>query len=240
MQAGVIGLPDYDFGTVESFAETEQISEHESLTACLEVRRTDSTGDFTFQTGRAAIQELENEEKITIDPEEGSISVSENVNEVKTKYTEFVLVPGEFVAVTSGRGSFAFSMISGQTDTATIKRAGIDLNDFEESYVGEARPESASAWQVGFYGNTGTAEKGAIYGDGVRSDPDLGKVVDRLPKNQIGLDIKEEEGEDDGIRMTATESGYVEVYQPNNYDPEDFAEFVLDHVIPHAKRKEET
>ncbi|MFD1645564.1 hypothetical protein [Haloarchaeobius litoreus] len=235
MRAGVIGLPDFEFEPVESFSDTKKISEDTTLTACLEVRRTDTTSGVTFQTGRAALQELGSEEQVRIDQSDNSISVSENANTVKTKYTEFVLVPNEFVAVSNGGGTFAFEMIAGQTDAARISRAKINLDDLVRSYEDDKRPESAKTWQVGFYGNSGEAEKGTVYGDGIFSDRELGDVVAKLPKNQIGLIIKSD-GEED-INMTATESGYVEVYQPSSYDAAEYADFILNHIIQHAEQR---
>ena len=235
MKAGILGVPDHNFGPIESYSETTVVDAERDLTACLEVRSTKDTGEFVHQTGRAAIQELSSDERVSIKTDENSISVSEDIDVVKTKYTEFVLVPSEFVAVSSSSGKFAFNLISSQTDTATISPAEIDLNRFIESYAGESRSESASSWQVGFYGNSGSAEKGVVYGDSVYSDSELGGIIERLPKSQIGLDIEGEEN----IRMTATESGYVDIYGPSNYDSEEFVQFILDHVLSHTSEKVE-
>jgi len=233
MRAGVLGLPDTDFNPIESYTDTTQVDDHTELTACLEVRQTVEQDGVTVQSGRAALQELDTEESVDIDPETNNISVSERVDVVKTKYTEFVLVPGSFVAVSSGSGTFAFQLISSATASATIRKAEIDLDSFLRSYEGSSRSEEAETWQVGFYGNTGNAEKGTLYGDSVFGDSELGDVVHQLPKNQIGLDI--EAGEED-IKMTASESGYVEVYQPSNYDSTDYSEFILDHVLHHSEQ----
>ncbi|MBP1986027.1 hypothetical protein [Halolamina salifodinae] len=232
MRAGVIGLPDEDFDPIESYTETTQVDEHTELTACLEVRQTTERDGITVQTGRAAIQELDTEEQVNIDPETDNISVSERVDVVKTKYTEFLLVPGSFVTVSAGSGTFAFQLISGATTSATVRRAEIDLDSFLRSYEGASRAEEAETWQVGFYGNTGNAEKGTIYGDGVFDDTELGSVVHQLPKNQIGLNIQSKE---EDIKMTASKSGYVEVYQPSNYDSVEFSQFILDQVLQHAE-----
>jgi len=230
MKAGVIGLPDYDFGPIESYTSERQVDEETKLTVCLEIRDTNETErGYILQKGRAAIQELGTETRIRIDEKNDSINVVEDTNVVNTKYTEFVLVPGEFVAVESGNGVFAFRTIAAQTDAAKIKRANIDLDSLAASYEIESS-ESAIPWQLGFYGSGGSAEKGVLYGDDVISDAEFGKLVANLPKNQLGLEIDDEEG----IKMTATESGYVQVYQPSNYDSKDFSEFVLDHILPHA------
>lgn len=235
MKSGVIGLPDFDFGPIKSFSEQHQVNEDTSLQACLEVRRTDEAdAGFTFQTGRAALQALESEEQVRINQSDNSINVVEDANVVKTNYTEFIIVPGEFVAVRSGNGTFAFQLISGQTDAATIKRAEIDLTGLANSYEDESRAESATPWQVGFYGNSGGADKGTLYGNNVFTDSDFGEYIRDLPKNQLGLEL---DNGKDSIKMTAAESGYVEVYQPSNYDSEEFAEFIINHILQHTDRR---
>jgi len=238
MRAGIIGIPDYDFGPVDSTIETNNVGD-ETLRACLEVRNTqeDAFGGYTLQTGRAAIEELETEERISIRENAASVTAREE-SVTRTKYTEFALVPGEFAAVESGRGAFAFDLIGGETDVASIKRGEIDLMSFADSFEGDSRPENAQPWQVGFYGNAGGAEKGVVYGDGVFDDRDLGEVLKQCPKNQLGLIIEPEDDEE--IQMTATRSGYVEVYQPSNYDALDFSEFVIEYVLPHVESRSES
>ena len=234
MRAGKLGIPDYDFEPIESFSEVMPVDESQELTACLEVRRTDEVNGVVFQEGRAAIQEFTSQDRVEIDTESDSISVSENTNIVETNYTEFVLVPGAFVAVDSSSGTFAFNLISNQTDAATISPATIDLNGFANSYNGQSGKGTATPWQVGFYGNSGQTEKGTVYGDDIFDDSTIGTLAQRLPKNQLGLDMQLE---NENIRITVTESGYVEIYQPSNYDSKEFTEFILEHLLEHTDQK---
>jgi len=36
------------------------------------------------------------------------------------------------------------------------------------------------------------------------------------------------------MKYNVTESGYVEIYQPSNYEEAEFAEFVVEDVLNHA------
>ncbi|AZQ14517.1 hypothetical protein DOS48_06545 [Halorubrum sp. PV6] len=63
-----------------------------------------------------------------------------------------------------------------------------------------------------------------MYGENVFSDDEIGEVLERSQLNQLGLQF-----ERDGqiIKTTMSESGYVEIYQPSNFESEDYAEFIL-------------
>lgn len=228
MKAGVIGVPDYDFDEISSFSSTKQEGDTE-LEACLEVRQTeyDAFDGYTVQTGRAAREEIVQSDQVSI--EGGSISVGET-DTVETRYTDFVAVPGEVVAVANGRGTFAYDMIASQTAAATISRAEIRLDRFADT-MDDLSETPPVPWQVGFYGRSGEAEKGVIYGDLVLEDGNFGSELQKAPKNQLGLIVDT----DDNIKLTVTSSGYIEIYQPSNYDAIDFSEFIVNHVIPNLE-----
>lgn len=221
MKAGVIGLPEGDFGTIESFEQ--QISEDPELSQCIEVQRTQTTDNgLTVQKGRAATQQLDEQESVEI--VDGSIRVQSRSQPV-TKYTEFVAVPGRFIAVSNGGGTFAFDLLGANT---AIERAEIDLDSYFETQQAE---NDATPWKAGFYGHLGNAEKGVVYGEGVLDDSDFGGAVASSQKNQIGLSYSQG---DELMKVSVTESGYVEVYQPSNYEESEFAEFVVEDVLEHA------
>lgn len=225
MKAGIIGLPSGDFDDIESVVKTETESGYE-LTDCIEVRQrgtSDSGHDVVI--GRAASEQIDEEQQIEIT--DGSISVVERP-EVKKRYTDFISVPGEFVVVSSGQGAFAFDLIGKQVNRY-IERANINLEGFYNSL------DDVSPWQVGFYGHQGNADTGVVYGDAVLDDSDFGGLLAGMEKNQIGLDYPRN-GE--MIKMTASQSGYVEIYQPGNYDALDFADYIIEDVLPYARVNE--
>jgi hypothetical protein len=221
MKAGVIGLAKDDVAPIESFEQ--QISEDPELYQCVEVQRTQNTDSgLTVQKGRAAAQRLD--EKETVEIVNGSIRV-QNQSQPVTKYTDFVAVPGHFVAVSNGSGTFAFDLLGNEV---AIERANIDLDGYFEAHQDE---HDATPWKAGFYGHLGNAEKGVVYGEGVLEDSDFGRAVDSSQKNQLGLSYSQGE---ELIKVNVTESGYLEVYQPSNYEEAEFAEFVVEEVLNHA------
>jgi len=224
MKAGLIGLVDGEIDSIESFSRTTENRGYE-LREALEIRQTftDLSGDLIGHSGRAAVQRVVENEDVEIGSE-GDITVGETP-EVTTLYSEFLIVPNEFVAVGSGSGSFVFDLIGSYTDT-TVQEAEINLKSYSQT-----RPE-ANPWKIGFYGKQGNAENGVVHGDGLLDDDDLGEILIDTATNQLGLEF-----EKDGVvfKVFITESGYVEVYQPSNLDSAEYLNFVSSEVMPHAK-----
>ena len=226
MKSGVIGLVDGNGQELESFEKTNEQND-ENLKACVEILRTQTSDhdNSTIQFGRAVIEKPTTQDSIDI--VDGSINVSESTS-IETLYTEFVFVPGEFAVVSNGSGTFAFDLFTTNLPGVNVDRGKIDLNPHVES-VPEGVP-----WQVGFYGNVGEAKKGTIYGDNVLRDERMGPVVESSQKNQISLTI--EDGSET-IKYTITESGYIEIYQPSNYEEQEFTAFIQDHVLPYTYKE---
>lgn len=226
MKSGVIGLVDGDGQELESFEEVNKQGD-ETLKACVEVLRSQvvDNSSSTVQFGRAAIEKPTTQDSINI--VEGSISVSEDTS-IETLYTEFIFIPGEFAVVSNGAGTFAFDLFTTHLPGVDVDRGTIDLNPHVES-VPQGVP-----WQVGFYGNLGEAEKGTVYGDNVLRDERMGPLIESSQKNQIGLTI--EDGSET-IKYTITESGYIEIFQPSNYDEQEFTAFIQDYVLPYTYKE---
>lgn len=224
MKGGVLGLVKGNSKQIDSFENTKEIA-GESFSACAEVLRTHSNviKGSDLQVGRAAIQKPSTKDSIKIN--DGSISVSES-KITDTIYTDFVYVPGEFAAVNSGSGTFAFDLLTNNIPGCEIERAEINLNQ----YLKES--PDVTPWQVGFYGNFGDAEKGTVYGDNLLHDEEIGAVIESSNKNQLGLTLTDG-GKD--IKFKMTESGYVEVYQPSNYEEEEFSTFLIENIIPYSE-----
>lgn len=221
MRGGVIGIVDGDFDEIEPFSEKFSQDDKE-LSRCVEIRQKKVTENgIPVQTGRVATQRIDKQETVEIN--DGQISVYETP-EVATLYTEFVTVPGEFVAVSSGTGVFAFDTIGRRTNT-NIERVELDLDSYADT-----RPE-ANPWKIGFYGHLGEANNGVVHGSSVLDDSDFGDVLQDTKKNQLGLEFTRGS---ELMKVMMAESGYVEVYQPSNYDSVEYAEFVIDEVLAHA------
>lgn len=221
MKAGVLGIVRDDFEVVDSFSETVERNDRE-LERVLDVRRVFSlpSGEIAFE-GRAAVERVV--ERTTTELDFGEVRVEETPQtEVRT--TELVGVPGEFVVVGSGKGTFAFDLVSRDTG-ADIERASLDLNGFLDSQA------DAEPWRAGFYDNDGNCENGVLHGSDLLDDADLGGILRDAELNQLGLDCSYD---DRSLKMTASESGYVEVYRPSEFDTEDFLQYLLEAVVPHA------
>jgi hypothetical protein len=222
MRAGVLGVVDGSFQMVDSYAETVTEGDHE-LERRLEIDRVFSlpSGGMAFE-GRAAAERRVSEREATI--EDDGIAVSEGTN-VVTEFTEFAGIPGEFVAVGSGKGTFAFDLVGAETNT-TIERATLGLERVLDDH-GDARP-----WRVGVSGNGDGAVNGTFHGQDLRASRDLPALLDGATLTQLGLAY----GRDgDDLKMTAARSGYVEVYQPSSYDAEAYLEYVRDEVLDHVE-----
>lgn len=224
MKAGVIGIPDGDFGTVESYQESVTIDNYE-LERCVEVQYSQQIDGMTVQKGRVALESLEEQDRIEII--DGTIRVQNRTQPV-TKYTEFVLIPGKFVAVSSGGGTFAFDLIGSQVGVE-INRTELDLNGY---FNAQKEKYDVVPWKAGFYGHLGKAENGVVYGESVLEDVDFGNAIADSQMNQIGLSYSRR---DEILKVNVTESGYVEIYQPDNYEEGEFAEFVIEEILAHTE-----
>lgn len=215
-------MVDGSFQMVDSYAETVTEGDHD-LERRLEIDRVFSlpSGGMAFE-GRAAAERLVSEREAAI--EDDGIAVTEGET-VTTEFTEFVGIPGEFVAVGSGRGAFAFDLVGAETNT-DIERATLGLEGVLDDH-GDATP-----WRVGVSGNGDGAVNGTFHGADLRASRDLDALLADATLTQLGL-AYDHDGDD--LKMTASRSGYVELYQPSSYDAEQYLEYVRDEVLPHVE-----
>ncbi|MFB6107129.1 MAG: hypothetical protein ABEJ70_09175 [Halobacteriaceae archaeon] len=221
MKAGVLAVVDGSFTAVDSFVETVT-DDGVDLERCLTIDRVFSlpSGEMAF-AGRAAADRLATGSTTSI--VDGDIVVSEEARPV-TRHTAFVGVPGEFVAVDSTRGTFALDLIADDTGT-DIARATLDLDAFYEAH------EAATPWKAGFEGVGDDDVNGVFHGADLRTDHDLQGILDRSRLTQVGLTYGY--GGDE-VKMTASRSGYVEVYRPTAFDSAAYLEYLIDEVVPHV------
>jgi len=225
MKGGIIGLIDGEMGQIDNFRKS-RIEGEQTLTSGVDIfRNFELEGGETGYYGCAATEKLQETEDVYIS--DSRISTGGDVQPVG-KYTEFIAVPNHFILIESGKGSFAFGLLGREHDVL-IDRAKINLS----SFYNNLEADTIDLWKLGFQGHGGQAENGVVYGQNVVDDSDIGGLLQKTDKNQIGLEYSKE---GDYVKMTATRSGYVEVYQPSNYEPEDFAQYVLNNVIDHSSR----
>jgi hypothetical protein len=219
MQSGVIGSVNGSFEKITSTASTYERNGADYKT-CIEVTDTFTLSNGKIgQIGQVARQKPEMIEEAFIT--DSSIQIGEKESE-KTQYTSFISLSGENVIVNSGGGTFAYDIIGRETGTV-IERAGLSLDEFHKQHP------QADYWQAGFYNKGSDAENGAIYGSSVFDDSDLGSVLQSSELNQIGTQYAYDDNE--LIKISITESGYIDVHQPD-FTGESFLEYFQDDISP--------
>jgi hypothetical protein len=221
MQAGVIGVVDGTFDVVDSFSETVVEGEQE-LERCLDVERVFSlsTGDTAF-AGHAAREYRQERESARIT--NGGVDVVAEPR-TTTRHTSFVGVPGEFVVTGSGKGTFAFDLIAQDTNTS-IDRSEVDLDAFYE------RRGDGATWKAGFAGEDGDGVSGVLHGEDLRESHDLESLLDGAHLNQLGLTYDEDGAGE--VKLSASRSGYVELYQPGDLDSKAYLAYLQREIVPH-------
>lgn len=196
--------------------------EFDELQHCIQIRNQITLPDGRkAQAGRAAIEDTT--ERETVEIRDGMISAYDR-REKTTLYTEFVYLPGRFIAASTSRGSFVFHLIEEQANISA-NRIQFDLNEFLNDH------RDAVPWKVGFYGRVGNAENGVVHGSELLRDSDIGDILNSANKNQIGLEYNYS---GHLVKMFLTEGGYSEIYQPSNFDTGEFAQFVSDELLEYA------
>jgi len=216
MKAGVLGVVDGTFTVVDSFTEAVTEDGHE-LERCLTIDRVFSlpSGEMAFE-GRAAADAIATETATTI--ETGDIYVDERERTV-TRFAEFVGIPGSSSSSTAVTGPSRSISSGGRRTRASSGRRSISTSS--------SRPGRSDAVESWFYGPAETDVNGVFHGADLRDE--MGDVLETSSLNQIGLSY-EHDGDD--VKMTATRSGYVELYRPASFDSAEFLEYIRDEILP--------
>jgi hypothetical protein len=222
MKAGVLGVVDGRFTAVDSFTETVTVGDRD-LERCLAIDRVFSlpTGDMGFE-GRAAAERAVTRETASI---EGDDIAVDETTETVTEFVSFCGVPGEFVVVENGGGTFAFDLVGQDTGT-DIARATLDLDGFYDAH------DPTAVWKTGFFGGGEAATNGVFHGDDLRETHDLDGLLADARLNQLGLGYRRD---GDDVKMWASRSGYVQVYRPSEYDTGDYLAYLASEVVPHVE-----
>ncbi|WP_435552606.1 hypothetical protein [Natrinema sp. CGMCC1.2065] len=232
MNSGVIYLAESDKELPEIREQVTLPDNHdyENLLEAVEVERNVELDSYSqnAQQGTIAAERVIETDDTRINED----SISEYTIEEKTVVsTDFLHFPGKFFAVSSSSGNFAIDVVNQHTG-ASIANSKVNIEGFIEQKLDQQI--DIDPWKIGFYGKHGSIENGVVHGDSVLKDEDIGDVLDIADKNQIGLDY-EYSGEQ--IRMFASESGYIEVYQPNDFTSSQFCEYVDNEILPVLKRE---
>ena len=188
MQSGIVfSIESRNDAKLNQIRETVSLPdevEEDHLKLGLDIVNTAETADGReAQIGQAASEQLSESETIRINESGISRYVSEDVT---AQYTEFVSLPGSFVAVDSRAGGFAIDLINKYTPVQA-RPSKLDLEEYLTNLKAE-KAESLDTWKIGFYGGHGLADNGVVHGSSLLNDGDLGDILDSNRKNQLGIE----------------------------------------------------
>lgn len=218
MKAGILGLLNSAETTIDQVHGTAS-RDGQEYQYCIQPDETLHPDRLSkpVQTGEAALEMPEQVEQKIID--DGDI-VEESRTRTRTKHTNWILIPDEIAVVENSEGQFFFDLLSAEYNYEA-NRAKLDLTSMRSDY------SETDLWQAGFYDRLGTAQKGVVYGEDVLDDDDIGGPLKDAQINQLGFEY-EYNGEQ--MKLTLTESGYVEIYLPSEFDSGEFATYLKEEI----------
>lgn len=221
MQRGIIGCGSGAFKRIEPvrkacFRDSEELIDQVDVTG---VRRTPDGLDIN--QGVAATQTIDVAKSVSLDGD--SISVRDE-RTIATRHTNFLAVPGEFVVVDSKRGRFLFELLSDELEV-DISTATVNLDELLATHT------DASAWKVGYFDRDDPSQNGVAHGQSILAAAEYADRLAGTEKNQLGLHLSYDGRE---YKLFVTRSGYLDIYQPRDLDPVEFAEFIQNVVLPNV------
>lgn len=205
MNDGIIAVARDDFDTIDGFNTSYEERDFE-LNECVDVtNQSNVNGEIEYQIGRALIEDTQ---KVSVPYVEDGEIKSEKQWQKVVNTTDFIIAPGSFVIVTDTSGKFFFDIMEDITDTS-FSRPTIDLDSYAQTRSG------GNPWMYGFDNAGGNAEKGVVYGENVVEDPDMGEVLERSDKNQLGLQFSYSGNR---VKMSISANGYVRIIEPGASD----------------------
>ena len=228
MKSGSVAVAKGDLASIESTTYTVEEQGFE-VTLSLDIKHsvTDLSGEVVARQGIAAQQEVTEGTDVEVG-DDGSIAVG-SIPQLVWNTTEFLISPEGFIITDTGSGQFLYDILKAEFGVEA-ERASINLRSLQNEF--EDQDRSVEPWKVGFYGREANADNGVVHGVDVLNDDRLGNILAGTAMNQLGLVFDR-----DGFRMKVfvTESGYVEVYQPSDFDTTSFVDWVSEEVIPHVR-----
>lgn len=221
MNAGKLSTVDSDSNDLESFYNELSGGDtpFDSFAETLIVEdRIDIENGNTAYTGQAALEQIDEvyNQEIT---ESGEIKKEKELQKT-VNITEFLFVPDLVLLIDNSAGDFLYPMLNRNTDHSVFE-AEIDLH----GYLSEL--EDVQHWKIGFEQRTDGAENGVLHGHQVLNDSEIGDILGKANKNQVGV---EHPIEGDSAKVFATKSGYLEIYQPD-MSIREFVEYIENNLI---------
>lgn len=183
---------------------------------------TDHEKFYPLLGGRAAWKERSEEETLTIT---GGGDVRREPEVVETVHVgRWAIVPGEVAVVEKDPICWYLSAALPGVD---VEASELDLREFADEHP------DARQWQTGFAGRPvgEGANKGALYGNQIEEDPDLGGDLARTPLNELGVEYLYGT---DQCKAYLAASGYVAAYV-DGWDSHEFLPWVIEEVAPYME-----
>ncbi|WP_226039075.1 hypothetical protein [Natrinema sp. DC36] len=229
MKSGSIAISNGSVEEIDSCTNTVDKHGFEAI-ECIDIREsiTDLSGNTLAFKGVAAEQYLKDGKSISISEESDSISVIEGAD-LAWRYTDLLIIPDDILVLGSSSADFVFEIIRSNFGI-NFERAEIDLQAYRKTVEDEY--SDVEPWKIGFYGREGNADNGVIHGNNLLDDSDIGEILSHNATNQIGLNFSR-----DGKQMKTfvTESGYVDIYQPSDYESGQFVNYLKEDIRPYLR-----
>ncbi|AKU06522.1 hypothetical protein [Haloferax gibbonsii] len=226
MKKGKIAITEAQISDIDtSVFPTERSKNGKNIKKSLKLgkTKTDLSGNEVTR-GRAAVEDAVEEQGFRIN-DDGDIEADEPIVQVVTEVADFFTVDEEYVVTQSTKKTFVFDLLERSSGTP-VRSVTLDL----ESFI-EGNPD-AGYWLAGVYNRDEDANSANAYGeDNVFNDEEIGDILRNSDKNRIGVKFVFENSE---VKMLITESGYVQVYRPSDYDTLQFKRLLDEVILPHA------
>lgn len=168
------------------------------------------------RTGLAAQQQLEESDDVQL--QNGDIDIG-RTQDIEWVWTNYWVVPDEFIVVGSTKGEFAFELLEEVLD-AKIKRVNFNLSEIIDDYPGQ--------WMGSFEERADNVQRGTLYGDRIEDDPDMGNAFLESSKRQIGPWINYG---DESLKVRIGREGWAQVVSPGTYNREKYLGLVRDILL---------
>lgn len=190
--------------------------------------RSESWNGREYVTGRAAAREEVEDDAVRIKQGgDGEIDINKTVaRRHQTHYGEWLAVDEGWLVVTD---DWVGGLVGSQLPTGVPGNPGLDLQALL-SDLG-----SPNVTQLGFAGRLVPkgGDRGALYGDYVDRDPDLGDELQQTPLNELGVEHHTHEWLQVSAYFAA-ETAYIEVYD-QDFSTRDFVDYVGEFVVEHTR-----
>lgn len=227
MKSGSLGVFDGDVEAVKSVQYTVEKEGFEA-TVCLDLKQsiTNLEGKTVAIKGIAAEESVVERDSVEIGSD-NTISVGTSPT-LTWNTTEFLIIPDGLILTDSSSATFLYDILTNEFGFNT-NQAQIHLQAFRQEL--ENREDlDVTPWKIGFYGRDGNADNGVVHGVDLLDDNEIGSVLGHNSANQLGLVF---DRNSQRMKVFVTESGYIEVYQPSNFDTVDFVNWVVEDIQEH-------